>query len=247
MNGHRLDEYTLGDWIFVFVLWSILGGILLYDWLQIREAKKIKSLLSNNMRWKLLPYYRDIGLVRRLFRRGKRLRASKDVILVKAGVAQELAGREYVQSARADYTIENISHPETRLYLLKRWFTYHLILHMDIKHTVPTMVLDYLPNNKFQKSRRTKLNRIQLEGDFNSYFELWIAPGSQIDALSIFTPDIMEKFRFYHTPFDAVFDGEEIYIISKGWRKDLSTILVQTLEYYEDILKTVSKIKKYRI
>lgn len=53
---------------------------------------------------------------------------------------------------------------------------------------------------------------IQLEGDFNKYFQLYVKIGSQIDALQIFAPDTMALLIDQYSKFAIEFIGNHFYL-----------------------------------
>lgn len=63
---------------------------------------------------------------------------------------------------------------------------------------LPHIVLDAVGNNSvFGSNLPTRFDRNQrlsLEGDFDRYFELYCPEGYEVDALYLFTPDIMARF-----------------------------------------------------
>lgn len=76
----------------------------------------------------------------------------------------------------------------------------NLVLSLQLPNPVPTMLL----SSRFQLlglnlkgyiANQLKLAPIQLEGDFDQYFQLYARPDQQIEALTYMTPDVMEVLR----------------------------------------------------
>jgi hypothetical protein len=68
---------------------------------------------------------------------------------------------------------------------------------------------------------------ISLEGDFNKYFTLYIPKGYQIEALQIFTPDVMAKLIDKSKMFSLEFIEDHLYIYSGrviGTKDDLYSL-----------------------
>lgn len=71
----------------------------------------------------------------------------------------------------------------------------------------------------------SELKKLSLEGDFHKYFTLYCKPGEEIEALQIFTPDIMHEFIEKSKIFDLEFVGDRIYIVSPRIIKNRVEIL----------------------
>jgi hypothetical protein len=61
-----------------------------------------------------------------------------------------------------------------------------------------------------------KSQRLGLEGDFDSYFNLYVPDGEQVDALTILSPDVMQALIDGGRPYDIELDGYAITLISSG-------------------------------
>ncbi len=69
-----------------------------------------------------------------------------------------------------------------------------------------------------------KLDKLKLEGDFHKYFTLYCEPGYEIEALQIFTPDIMQDFIDKSRAYDVEFIKDKVYIMSPRSLKTRSEI-----------------------
>ncbi|MBC7708306.1 hypothetical protein H7Y63_03715 [Polaromonas sp.] len=58
--------------------------------------------------------------------------------------------------------------------------------------------------------------QVQLEGNFNEFFRLYIPKGSSAGSLTILSPDIMQTLIDFGTPFDIEINGQSVAIISPG-------------------------------
>lgn len=96
----------------------------------------------------------------------------------------------------------------------------YVMLQLDRK--LPNIVLDSHRNNNklfgmsvsnlpinFNKSQKLKL-----EGDFNSFFDLYVPKGFERDALYVFTPDLMQDFIIQSGSYDAEIIDDRLYIYS---------------------------------
>ena len=67
---------------------------------------------------------------------------------------------------------------------------------------------------------------IKLEGDFNQYFSLSITKGYEVEALEIFTPDVMQELIEKAKKFSMEVIGGHIFIYDNaivGTKQGLST------------------------
>jgi len=71
---------------------------------------------------------------------------------------------------------------------------YFIVVNAAVGNTMPVVLL--LHHSFLSKltsfSEHTGLQSLSLEGDFNKYFDTYITPDSQVDALTLLTPDTME-------------------------------------------------------
>ena len=97
--------------------------------------------------------------------------------------------------------------------------TTHRFTFMQVKlsRKVPHLILD-------SKSMKTPappagayhIQTIKLEGDFHKYFTLYVPKDYQVDALQIFTPDVMNELMEYGKDLDLEFIDNELYIYHRG-------------------------------
>lgn len=88
-------------------------------------------------------------------------------------------------------------------------------------NTIMTFALDAALPHMFLDGKQNGVNyaysgsqRLQLEGDFNDYFSLYIPDGSQVEALSVFTPDVMQTLIAGGRPFDIEINGRTVYVVA---------------------------------
>jgi len=97
------------------------------------------------------------------------------------------------------------------------------IMHLSLSKTLPHLVLDSRKNDGVVSSIPRYFSddqRIELEGDFDDYFDLYAPNGYEIEALDIMSPDFMQMLIDFHTDFDVEIDDKSVYIISKGVNYD---------------------------
>ncbi len=82
---------------------------------------------------------------------------------------------------------------------------------------LPQMYIDGYQNNRFepQEFQVDRSQRIQLEGDFNKYFQVYIPQGSGVLALSLLSPDVMQTILMIAPEYDIEFDGQSVRILSR--------------------------------
>lgn len=90
----------------------------------------------------------------------------------------------------------------------------------------------------FLRSSIKENPQIQTEGDFNSYFSVFVPPNSTFNGLMTLTPDALLILRDLAKPFDVEFVGNSIYIISDDRLKSVEDILI----YQRNIIDLVSEL-----
>lgn len=58
--------------------------------------------------------------------------------------------------------------------------------------------------------------RLQLEGNFNEYFDVYVPRGYERDALYVFTPDVMQRILDSATKYDIEIIDSDLYIYQRG-------------------------------
>ncbi len=69
------------------------------------------------------------------------------------------------------------------------------------------------------------LKKLTLEGDFHKHFTLYCQPNYEIEALQIFTPDVMQDLMKKSKNYDIEFADDKIYIISPASLKTRTEIM----------------------
>lgn len=98
-------------------------------------------------------------------------------------------------------------------YKFKQRYTFS-VMAFSLKKTYPHIYLDGHQNGNFLAYSSDQ--QIELEGDFNEAFSLYVPNGEQIDALSIITPDVMQTLMKGGRPYDIEIVGNKVLIISFG-------------------------------
>ena len=95
----------------------------------------------------------------------------------------------------------------------------YTIFELEFLANLPRMYLDAHQegNNKSPGWRLNNLERISLESnEFNKNFTLWAEPGTHLDALRVFTPDLMSELLKISEKLDFELVGDQIYIYADG-------------------------------
>jgi hypothetical protein len=66
--------------------------------------------------------------------------------------------------------------------------------------------------------------KVQLEGNFNSYFTMEIEAGTQVDALTIITPDVMQVMIADESHEDIEIAGRALYFVVASDKRDALTV-----------------------
>lgn len=83
--------------------------------------------------------------------------------------------------------------------------------------------------------------RLNLEGDFNDYYDLYIPEGVQIDALALLSPNMMQLLKDCSGLFSVEFYGNELILMTQGSIYDpnvmakLDEILKEQLSYLRNL------------
>jgi hypothetical protein len=83
---------------------------------------------------------------------------------------------------------------------------------MDLGHVAPHLFLDSDKNPTRFVSEYYEAQSLKLEGDFANHFTLYAPPNYQVDALQLFTPDVMAAFMDYGIEFDFEIVGHSLYV-----------------------------------
>ena len=95
----------------------------------------------------------------------------------------------------------------------------YTIFELEFSANLPRMYLDAHPegHNKSPGWRLSNLERISLESnEFNKNFTLFAESGGHIDALRVFTPDLMSELLKIPEKLDFELVGDQIYIYADG-------------------------------
>lgn len=128
----------------------------------------------------------------------------------------------------------------------------YVMIKLDRK--LPNIVLDSNANNynslgfnvsnlpvKFKDNQK-----LALEGDFNSYFTLYVPVGYERDALYVFTPDLMSLFIDNSSVFDAEIIDDRLFIYSNRFDLTSSVTLDRIFKIIETVgAKTLSQTDYY--
>ena len=84
--------------------------------------------------------------------------------------------------------------------------------------TVPDMLLEgrqhFFGASLFEKWKNDERTPVHLEGDFDQYFSLSVAKGYEIEALQMFTPEVMQSFIDHFTGFSIELINKHLFIYS---------------------------------
>ncbi len=109
--------------------------------------------------------------------------------------------------------------------LFDYWFTtgsgkssqsfHYAIASMTLTKDFPHLYLDGKVNGS--NSQYEKEQRVELEGDFNKYFTLYMPEGSAAGALTVLSPDIMQTVIAQGQALDLEIDGHEAAASTAGY------------------------------
>jgi hypothetical protein len=100
----------------------------------------------------------------------------------------------------------------------------------------PHLYLDARVNGKDDTYATSQ--EIQLEGNFNEYFRLFMPEGSSAGSLALLSPDVMQMLIDVGAPYDIEIDGHSVAVISPGrafTRETLQGLLLCADSIYKDL------------
>lgn len=92
------------------------------------------------------------------------------------------------------------------------------IIKLTLPKVFPQIVLDSNKDDRMWSSIHTEFNmsqRVNLEGDFSEFFDLYIPSGLQINALSLLAPNMMQILKNHSGIFDVEFFGNEMVLMTR--------------------------------
>lgn len=90
----------------------------------------------------------------------------------------------------------------------------------------PHVFLDGHANGKNDHYARSQ--RLELEGDFSKYFDMYMPEGAAAGALTVLSPDVMQTLIDQGRPFDLELQGYDVAIMTPGFaytRENLQRLL----------------------
>jgi hypothetical protein len=86
--------------------------------------------------------------------------------------------------------------------------------YMQIKlpRAVPHLFLNSRKNAINPNTLEYEVQKLRLEGEFGKHFELLAPPGYHVDALQIFTPDVMSALMDYGQDYDFELIDDHLYV-----------------------------------
>ncbi len=101
------------------------------------------------------------------------------------------------------------------------------IIRIQLPKILPQVVLDSIRNDGGQSTIPTSFKRnqrLQLEGDFDSYFDLYAPLGLQVNVLTLLAPNAMQILKDHAGMFDIEFYGNEMIVVTKFALYDPATM-----------------------
>ncbi|MCS3443345.1 hypothetical protein [Microbacterium phyllosphaerae] len=121
----------------------------------------------------------------------------------------------FVEFGNYQYTTSNGKQSQTH-----RWG--YVAVKLDVP--LPNIVLDALGNNTLGSTIAGAFSgdqRLSLEGDFDRYFSLYCPAGYEVDALYLFTPDVMARFIDHAAQLDVEIVDDWLFLYA---RREVSTL-----------------------
>lgn len=176
--GSLLDLFTKGKISGLFWLIAMIGGALLIykSWVAYtrRLAKLYKFAMRNNITLKIA--LANHGLAGIIFNQGSSRQVSEAYMFTNGS---EIGNYQYTTGSGKNRTTHEWGY-----------------VRVSLARNLPNMILDAKSNNLIGRLSNlpiafNKNTKLQLEGDFNKYFDLYVPAEYERDALYVFTPDVM--------------------------------------------------------
>ncbi len=94
------------------------------------------------------------------------------------------------------------------------------VLHTQLPAKLPSFVVDARHNTIKLSNQLSNYDKLHLEGDFPRYFHLYIPKGTQVDVLSVITPDVMQTLKKFWQYTDVVVKGENVWLLGTNEADD---------------------------
>lgn len=129
----------------------------------------------------------------------------------------------------------------------QRYWSYTTVLETPIPTKLPDIVLrpneldmDGAANMALGRtSLLGKYEAVQLEGNFGKYFMLYVEKGAHIEALEVFTPDIMADMIDHYQSHGLEFSGDTLYLYPMKLIQDEAAFM-DSLALLERLAKNLS-------
>lgn len=94
------------------------------------------------------------------------------------------------------------------------------VLFTELEGNLPAFVVDAKYNYVKIPAGFSEYESLKLEGDFSDYFNIYAPSKSQIDVLSVITPDVMEALKEFWQNTDVIVAGTRIWLIGNNMADD---------------------------
>jgi hypothetical protein len=208
---------TVTLFLFVFIASFLIAGLLSKNIFFILASFGFAAAFAHGMK---LSYEQDVWFAR--FAQANNLQAINRTTPIDdlRGVVSNLGRDKYYQRGLADsagkwmiaeYRFTTGSGKSSRENIIE-------IVRMKLPRALPNVVLDATANNFFGFSNLNNElaghQKLQLEGDFNTYFTVYVPEGYERDALYFLTPELMQFLVQQGSTYDYEVVGNELLIYS---------------------------------
>lgn len=95
----------------------------------------------------------------------------------------------------------------------------HWVIHFRFNGSLPNFYIDARYNDLLIIQKMKGYTKLNLEGDFSEYYDLYCEKGAHIDVLSVISPDVMDALKEFWSYVDVVVSGDECWLIGTANRK----------------------------
>lgn len=199
--------------IIVFTLMAIMVPSMLLAWFQILRERYERALLGDFAAANGFTFDKD-GTVDKTYGTIFRLAGTPKVSDVITGTYDGCDMRMFlyettIETGRSSYTYR------------------YTALELDVHGKLPDLLLANKASTvmklNFAGNFGTK-HTVSLEGNFNERFTLYAQPGNEMEALQVFSPDVMALAEDEAGRFSLEFVANRIYIYANGFIRDERTL-----------------------
>lgn len=197
MSSTLSDKMGAAGGIIIFILQILVGIFAVFTVYALikaaasRRLRLLKFALDNNLKLSCVRFIPPMGPI--MFAMGYNR-------FINETISDQV---EEFMIANYEYTIGSGKYKQT---------IYLDFVRIKLPREVPHIYLNGLKNNLNASVSGYKTQKLNLEGDFNKYFNVFVPPNYHVDALQLLTPDVMRALIEEGVDYDYEMVNDNLYI-----------------------------------